>query len=86
MKYGMLTQAAVDLRVAASDLSHHISNLEVELGIALFDRKPCGTAPTAAGYRLHKHARQILRSVYAAESDIWENCRNSFRWNGILCG
>ena len=72
MEFGTLSQAAVNLRVATSALSHHISNLEVELGLTLFDRKPRGMAPTAAGYRLHEHAKQILRSVHMAESDIRE--------------
>lgn len=72
MEFGTLSQAAENLRVAASALSHHIGNLEAELGVNLFDRKPRGMTPTAAGYRLHEHARQILRSVDAAESDIRE--------------
>ena len=75
MEFGTLSQAAESLRVAASALSHHISNLEVELGVTLFHRKPRGMAPTAAGHRLYKHAKQILRSVDAAESDIREASR-----------
>ena len=69
---GTLSNAADKLRVAASALSHHLANLETELGVKLFDRKPRGMAPTAAGHRLHKHARLILKTLAAAEADLHE--------------
>ncbi|MBD8893590.1 LysR family transcriptional regulator [Roseibium litorale] len=65
-----LSSAAATLRVAASALSHHLSNLEAELGCVLFDRKPRGMEPTAAGHRLYDHARVILKSISAAEADL----------------
>jgi len=70
MEYGTLTQAAVHLRVAGSALSHHLGNLEAELGAQLFERRARGMEPTAAGYRLHEHARAILKAFAAAEADI----------------
>lgn len=72
MERGTLSHAAVNLRVAASALSHHLSNLEEELGVTLFERKPRGMEPTAAGYRLYEHAKQILRAFAAAETDVRE--------------
>ena len=63
-----LSNAAENLRVAASALSHHLANLEAELGVTLFDRKPRGMEPTAAGHRLHEHAKAILKAMAAAEA------------------
>jgi len=67
---GSLTKASGQVRVAVSALSHHLANLEDELGTELFVRKPRGMLPTAAGNRLYDHAKSILRSISAAESDI----------------
>lgn len=67
---GTLTQAAGQVRVAVSALSHHLANLEADLGTELFVRKPRGMMPTAAGHRLYDHAKSILRSIAAAEADI----------------
>ncbi|MFW8637398.1 LysR family transcriptional regulator [Cribrihabitans pelagius] len=67
---GSLAQAAGELNVAASALSHHLSNLEAELGTKLFVRQPRGLAPTAAGVRLNEHACSILQALQAAGDDI----------------
>ncbi|MFW8596466.1 LysR family transcriptional regulator, partial [Cribrihabitans neustonicus] len=67
---GSLAQAAGHLNVAASALSHHLANLEAELGAQLFLRRPRGLSPTAAGARLYEHARAILRALDAAGDDI----------------
>ena len=69
---GTLSNAADNLRIAASALSHHLANLESELGVKLFYRKPRGMAPTAAGHRLHEHAKLILKTLAAAEADLRE--------------
>lgn len=65
-----LARAAERERVAVSALSRHLANLEAELGTALFERKPRGVKPTAAGERLYGHARAILRAMAAAEADL----------------
>ncbi|GGH45168.1 LysR family transcriptional regulator [Frigidibacter albus] len=65
-----LTGAAESERVAVSALSYHLANLEAELGSALFERKPRGLHPTAAGERLNTHARAILRAMDAAARDL----------------
>ncbi|WP_239059805.1 LysR family transcriptional regulator [Ruegeria sp. PrR005] len=67
---GSLAQASTNLRVAASALSHHLAQLETRLGTPLFLRKPRGMEPTAAGHRLHEHARSILKVIEAAETDL----------------
>ena len=65
-----LSRAANQASVAQSALSHHISNLEAEFATPLFERKPRGMEPTAAGERLYEHARIILRAMAAAEREI----------------
>src|SRR3982074_874328 len=65
-----LSRAADQVSVAQSALSHHISNLEAEFAMPLFERKPRGMEPTAAGERLYEHARIILRAMAAAEREI----------------
>lgn len=67
---GTLSSAAETCRVAVSALSHHLANLEIEFGTALFVRKPRGLRPTAAGERLYVHAKAILKAMSAAEKDI----------------
>ncbi len=69
-EHGSLSTAGQTLRVAVSALSHHLGNLEAELGAPLFERKPRGLKPTAAGERLYNHARAILRAMEAAERDL----------------
>jgi LysR family nitrogen assimilation transcriptional regulator len=67
-----LSRAADQASVAQSALSHHIANLELEFATPLFERKPRGMEPTAAGERLYEHARIILRAMAAAEREIKE--------------
>jgi LysR family nitrogen assimilation transcriptional regulator len=67
-----LSRAADQANVAQSALSHHISNLEAEFAMPLFERKPRGMEPTAAGERLYEHARIILRAMAEAEREIKE--------------
>lgn len=72
VEHGSLAGASASLRVAASALSHHLAQMEAALGVQLFDRKPRGMEPTAAGQRLFDHARVILRTMDAAEADVRE--------------
>ncbi len=65
-----LSHAASHCNVAQSAISHHLANLENELGVTLFLRKPRGMEPTAAGIKLYEHAKLILRAVKSAEQDI----------------
>lgn len=72
---GSLSGAAAMEHVAVSALSYHLGNLEAELGVALFRRKPRGLEPTAAGLRLYTHARAILRAIDDARADLLESQR-----------
>ena len=65
-----LSRAASHCNVAQSAISHHLANLENELGVTLFIRKPRGMEPIAVGIRLYEHSKQILRAVKSAEQDI----------------
>src|ERR1700704_2713966 len=65
-----LSRAADQASVAQSALSHHIANLEAEFATPLFERKPRGMDPTAAGERLYEHARIILRAMASAEQEV----------------
>lgn len=67
---GSLSAAADAEHVAASALSYHLSNLEAELGVRLFQRRPRGLEPTAAGRRLYTHARAVLRAMEDARADL----------------
>jgi len=71
-----LSHAASHLAVAQSAISHHIANLEAELGTPLFVRKPRGMEATAAGHRLHAHARAILQAIRDAEHDMQHDARD----------
>ncbi|TCV60253.1 LysR substrate-binding domain-containing protein [Neorhizobium sp. S3-V5DH] len=65
-----LSAASQECRVATSALSHHLANMEASLDVVLFNRRPRGMEPTAAGERLYQHAKSILRAIEAAERDI----------------
>ncbi|KGJ08606.1 LysR family transcriptional regulator [Paracoccus versutus] len=67
---GVIGHAAQDLGVAQSALSHHIAELEAQLGVRLFNRRPRGVALTPAGERLHEHAQAILAALERAEADV----------------
>ncbi len=72
---GSLARAAEREHVAISALSRHLANLEAELGTLLYVREPRGMRPTAAGLRLYEHARNILRAMSAAETDLRDEGR-----------
>ncbi|SIO31017.1 LysR family transcriptional regulator [Vannielia litorea] len=73
VEHGSLARASAHLNVAASALSHHLAQLEARFGQPLFERKPRGMEPTAAGRRLHEHARGILRAMASAETDMMDH-------------
>ena len=65
-----LSHAARTLNVAQSALSHHVSQLEAELGVRLIERRARGIELTAAGRRLHEHALSIVSAVRKSEDDV----------------
>src|SRR5260370_42493995 len=65
-----IRQAAEELNVAASALSRHVSNLERELGVPLFERHARGLRLTAAGEVVAAGARRALRQIERIRSDV----------------
>jgi DNA-binding transcriptional LysR family regulator len=67
---GSFTAAAAPLGYTQSAVSRQAAALERSTGTTLFQRRPDGVRLTPAGLTLLGHARQILRSVDAAEHDL----------------
>ena len=77
VEHGSLNKAAEKLRVSASTVSGHLSQLEAELGTPLLMRQPRGMLPNNAGQALHQGARTVFlamehvrHSVAAAATDV----------------
>ena len=66
------TNAAAELHVAQSALSHQIRRLELELGTSLFERTSRRVTPTEAGEALAARARRILAEVDSARAEVDE--------------
>lgn len=67
---GSFSRASVELNVAQPALSHHVGNLEAELGVKLFNRSTRGVVPTECGETLMEHAEVILRQMIQATRDV----------------
>jgi LysR family hca operon transcriptional activator len=63
---GSFLGAASRLRVAQPALSKQIHDLEHEVGVKLFERRPRGTRVTPAGEAFLRHAREALESAARA--------------------
>ena len=76
-----ITRAAEKLFISQQALSGHITRLEKELGVRLFDRQPALTL-TYAGRELKKHAEEILsaqRLILQTASDINNDTHGELR-------
>ncbi|MDX1491030.1 MAG: LysR family transcriptional regulator [Pseudohongiellaceae bacterium] len=69
-EHGSLVQAADNLCLTQSALSHQIKEIESRLGVSLFVRKSRPLRLTMAGERLLETARNVLPLMLAAERDI----------------
>jgi DNA-binding transcriptional LysR family regulator len=69
---GGFSRATSRLHVSQPALSYQIKQLEQELGVRLFHRKPGGVTPTEAGRVLEKHAGNVLESARKANRAIEE--------------
>ena len=69
-KFRSFSRAAVDLNVAQPALSHHVANLEAELGVKLLERSTKGVTPTECGETLMRHAETIIRQFSQAAIDV----------------
>ena len=56
-------QAALELAVTPTAISHQIRNLERRLGVALFERKPRALALTAKGAQLFEQVHSALQDI-----------------------
>jgi DNA-binding transcriptional LysR family regulator len=62
--------AALALEYTQSVVSHHVAELERELGVTLLERQKRPVRLTPAGERLHAHAATILGAARTAEADL----------------
>ncbi|MBA8879693.1 LysR family transcriptional regulator [Phyllobacterium myrsinacearum] len=69
---GSIADASVRLNVAGSAISRQIAKLERELGVELFERRPRGMVPSAAGEVLAAHARRTTLDAERVITDIRE--------------
>ena len=67
---GSFSGAALALDYTQSVVSHHVAQLEHQLGVTLLERGKRPVRLTPAGERLHAHAGTILGAVRAAEADL----------------
>jgi DNA-binding transcriptional LysR family regulator len=65
-----LSKAAERAHLAPSAISKRLADLELNLNIKLFDRKPAGMFPTVAGTAFLHHARRIMRDVGDLEAEL----------------
>jgi len=69
-KSGSLVGAAATLRVNHSTVSRHLSSLELQLGVALFDRRRSGYVATAAGAELVRVVERMQQEVVSVARRI----------------
>ncbi len=69
-RHGSVTEAARELNYAQPSVSHHLSRLEAEIGVALTQRAGRGIRLTPAGEMLARRAGEILGRVESAEDEI----------------
>ncbi len=62
-EHGNFSEAAIELQLSQSTISHAIATLEEELGVPLFSRGRHGAVLTPAGELIVYHARQVLQHL-----------------------
>jgi len=67
---GSFSAAALELAYTQSVVSHHVAQLERELGVTLIERGRRPVRLTPAGERLHAHAGAILGAARTAETEL----------------
>nr|WP_210285982.1 LysR substrate-binding domain-containing protein [Aureimonas jatrophae] len=69
-RHASLTRAAAELGVSASAVSHQVRKLEVELGVALFERHANALRPTDEGRSFLEQAATALAMLEAAAEGL----------------
>lgn len=64
------TAAAKRVHATQSGLSMQIKDLEVRLGVKLFNRASTGVTPTPVGEKLYHRATRVMREVSAIQNDV----------------
>ena len=62
-EYGQISHAAVNLSISQSAVTAAIKDLELTVGVSLFNRTPQGMELTTAGRQFLSHAYEILAKV-----------------------
>lgn len=63
------SQAAEELRISTSAISHQIRSLEAYLGVPLFERNPSGLIPTPEGQAYYQHICGALDTISTATTE-----------------
>lgn len=71
-RHSHVTRAAEELHIAQPALSKQVSQLEQELGVALFDRVGRNVRLTEAGEALLPHVRSVMSQIQAAKAEMAE--------------
>jgi DNA-binding transcriptional LysR family regulator len=74
--HGSFTKAAETLGYAQPSISHHIAQLERELGAQLFERQPRRLQLTDAGQVFLDYARPVLIQLADAQREVAETIRS----------
>lgn len=72
VRSGSIREASERLNVAPSALSRQIRNLEYELGVPLFERRPRGMELTAAGEIYARYAQTVILEADRVRSELEE--------------
>ncbi len=72
VRAGSIREASEKLNVAPSALSRQIHNLEADLGMPLFERRPRGMALTAAGEIYARFAQNVVLETDRVRNDLEE--------------
>lgn len=69
-RHGNFLRAAEELNISHGAVSQRIKQLELDLGVVLFDRKARGVTLTPNGARYHKAVEEALSLLTTARADL----------------
>lgn len=76
-RLGTIVAAAEQLRLSPSAVSHQLSTLEREVGVALVERGPRSLRLTPAGHRLAEYGQQVADLMSAARDELTAHGRGT---------